>query len=82
MDVVRPANYGTSCQAWDENLENHICATADAPSWCTASFCYVSEECTQSDKTPSSLADGLFYSYMTCGNAADFTDAVMPRDCE
>lgn len=75
-----PASYGLSeCSAWDTNEAPH-CLEANPPGWCTASWCYVGDDCTGTITSwdveyGAGVADawfpasGLRRSYATCGAA-------------
>jgi len=67
-----PASYGSSC----ENHEGAVseCASADAPSWCTANWCYVDDDCDLADLTASLWFDQpMKFSYQNCGHIDTFT---------
>ena len=68
------ANYGLNeCAAWDQDL-GPFCLD-NAQDFCTAQWCYVSNDCTAPDTTPSNVEDSnISYSYQVCGDVADFPD--------
>ena len=68
-----PADYGlNTCAAWDAG-EAPFCAD-NLFGFCTANWCYVSNDCAASDTQPSNVIEGLSYSYATCGDVGDFPD--------
>ena len=67
------ASYGASCAPHDA-AGNSECASADAPAWCTASWCYVGDECDLRDVTVSLYFDlPEKFSYQNCGHIDTFT---------
>ena len=67
-------SYGlNTCAAHDAGLDP-LC-TDNAFDYCTAKWCYVSNDCVASDTLPSNFGGAnISYSYLNCGNAADFPD--------
>ena len=67
-------SYGlNTCAAHDEGLDP-LC-TDNAEAYCTAKWCYVSNDCVASDTTASNFGGAnISYSYANCGNSADFPD--------
>lgn len=80
-----PANYGSSCKAWDEEAHPACKDKHHAPSWCQAEWCYVDptcvEETTHEDsdvrQTVQFGKQELFYSYAACGAV----DTATPEHC-
>ena len=77
-----PPDYGsTVCKRWDVALPPTCADSAgnalpNAPSWCTDSFCYIDPSNCDSSESPtaSSLFEGVYYSYSTCGSGNSFVD--------
>ena len=73
LEYEYPSNYGTSCEAWDENLPPY-CNVSDPPSWCLSDWCYVDPSvCTKSDlERTTFFKEDLHYSYQNCGTYLSF----------
>jgi len=79
--VEYPVSVGSTCEAWDENLNPDCVGDGEKPSWCSQKWCYV-DPCRCSSTTPvvsEMLPDArfrgmtLYYSYATCGAIDTFT---------
>jgi hypothetical protein len=80
-----PADYGSSCQAWDEASHPACKDKAHPPSWCHAEWCYVDPTCAaEAAKAENDIRptvhfgkQELYYSYAACGAV----DTATPEAC-
>mmetsp|Transcript_8669 Transcript_8669/g.27759 ORF Transcript_8669/g.27759 Transcript_8669/m.27759 type:complete len:226 (-) Transcript_8669:164-841(-) len=71
--------YGTSCAAWDETQA--VCLPGgkyfhegSAARFCTKSWCYVDEDCTDAAPSVFLAGSGLYFSYGACGGVDIFSE--------
>jgi len=89
-----PADIGSECKAWDENLHSDCLVEGEAPKWCHQKWCYVDPcTCVLPDATPPKLSSylpsatfrnkHLYYSYATCkaGAKDSYTAEKNPHAC-
>jgi hypothetical protein len=77
-----PLDYGSSCKAWDNNLEPYCGAgLADAPHHCHAQWCFVNETICRNSKNHTLkksmfYSENIYYSYATCGAKDTWTSYI------
>ena len=65
--------YGLStCSAHDSGKPPYCYRGGESPSWCADSWCYVDKSNCDQPASKSVFFPGLYYSYLTCGNANTF----------
>lgn len=67
--VYYPANYGSSCEAWDQ-VTDPECKKKLPPAYCNTRWCFVDPQCQKPDtqKTWRFPGSELYYSYEACGS--------------
>lgn len=90
--VSFPADYGSSCNAWEADVHPD-CKGDKAPKWCKKAWCWV-DPCSCGwysgrprvsagwlGKDVSFQGKQLYYSYTTCGEKDQFTEDYNPEAC-
>jgi hypothetical protein len=74
LGLATPTGYGQHGCGQHDALTTGVCSTAQPPSWCTTSFCYVNAaNCTRASfKSTFYPFSDLVYSYSTCGSRNTF----------
>lgn len=78
-----PADYGSSCKAWDEESHPACKDKTHPPSWCHSEWCYVDPACVEKAaeedirQTVQFGKQQLYYSYAACGAV----DTATPESC-
>jgi len=72
--VYYPANYGSSCHAWD-TITDPECKKTLPPAYCSTRWCFVDPQCEKPDtqKTWRFPGSELYYSYEACGSFDPFS---------
>jgi len=82
--TVRPAGWGATCAAWNEDSQGlgyvtGSCSVTDPPDWCADMWCYVDSSCTGAATYESNVAVAK-WSYKACD--AEFAGNTYVGFCE